>query len=199
VSFFALGTFFTNLSWLPGYLVKDRGYSVMSSGLYLILPYLTALAGSLTGGYLGDRLGSRGAVALCASILTGPAIMGLVVSQNVTSVIFWMSLALCMNAAAVNSMIVLLFDLLPAEVLGVAVAIFSGVCGGLGGIVGPLIMGYSYDHTGTFWWGFAGLAAGAVIATLILVPIVIYEKRVKREKREKAAQSVIDIGRAAEA
>jgi len=28
---------------------------------------------------------------------------------------------------------------------------------------------------------------------------VIYEKRVKREKREKAAQSVIDIGRAAEA
>jgi MFS family permease len=120
-------------------------------------------------------------------------------SQDVTSVIFWMSLALFMNAAAVNSLIVLLFDLLPAEVLGVAVAIFSGVCGGLGGIVGPLIMGYSYDHTGTFWWGFASLAAGAIIATFILVPIVVYEKRVKREKREKAAQSVIDIGRAAEA
>jgi len=198
-SFFALGTFFTNLSWLPGYLVKDRGYTVMSSGLYLILPYVAALVGSLSGGYVGDRLGSRGAVALCASVVTGPAIMGLVVSQDVAHVIFWMSIALFMNAAAVNSLIVLLFDLLPAEVLGVAVAIFSGVCGGLGGIVGPLLMGYSYDHTGSFWWGFAGLAAGAMVAALILIPIVIYEKRVKREKREKAVQSVAGVAHVAEA
>jgi ACS family D-galactonate transporter-like MFS transporter len=150
VSFFALGTFFTNLSWLPGYLVKDRGYTVMSSGLYLILPYIAALVGSLSGGYAGDRLGSRGAVALVASIITGPAIMGLVLSQDVSHVIFWMGLALFVNAAAVNSMIVLLFDLLPAEALGVAVAIFSGVFGGFGGIVGPLIMGYAYDSMGTF-------------------------------------------------
>jgi len=193
VSFFALGTFFTNLSWLPGYLVKDRGYTVMKSGLYLVLPYLAALIGSLAGGYLGDRLGSRGTVALCASIVTGPAILGLVLSQDVSQVIFWMSVALFMNAAAVNSLIVLLFDLLPAEVLGVAVAIFSGVCGGLGGIVGPLIMGYAYDRTGTFWWGFASLAAGAVVAALILIPITLYEKCVKREKRAKAAQFVIDM------
>ena len=138
-------------------------------------------------------------VALCASIVTGPAIIGLVVSQDVSQVIFWMGVALFMNAAAVNSAIILLFDLLPAEVLGVAVAIFAGVCGGLGGIVGPLIMGYSYDHTGTFWWGFASLAAGALITTLILIPIVMYEKRVKREKREKATQTVIGVGQAAEA
>lgn len=197
VSFFALGTFFTNLSWLPGYLVKDRGYTVMSSGLYLILPYIAALIGSLIGGYLGDRLGSRGLVALVASVVTGPAIMGLVMSHDVSHVIFWMSLALFVNAAAVNSAIILLFDLLPAEVLGVAVAIFSGVCGGTGGILGPLLMGYAYDRTGTFWWGFASLAVGAVITAFILIPIVIYEKRVKREKQIKAAQAVIGANVAA--
>ena len=32
-----------------------------------------------------------------------------------------------------------------------------------------------------------------VIAALILMPITLYEKRVKREKREKAAQFVIDM------
>ncbi len=197
VSFFALGTFFTNLSWLPGYLVKDRGYTVMNSGLYLILPYIAALVGSLTGGYVGDRLGSRGVVALVGSIITGPAILGLVLSQDVSHVIFWMSVALFVNAATVNSLIVLLFDLLPAEVLGVAVAIFSGVFGGFGGIVGPLIMGYAYDQTGTFWWGFASLAAGAVIAALILIPVMLYEKRIKREKRERAAQVVMNISAAA--
>ena len=49
--------FFTNLSWLPGYLVKERGYTVIKSGVYLALPYVAALCGALTGGYLGDRTG----------------------------------------------------------------------------------------------------------------------------------------------
>jgi sugar phosphate permease len=82
---------------------------------------------------------------------------------------------------------------------GLQLCSWRGVCGGLGGIVGPLIMGYAYDRTGTFWWGFASLAAGAVAATLILLPITMYEKRVKREKREKAAQFVIGVREAAEA
>ena len=199
VSFFALGTFFTNLSWLPGYLVKERGYTVMSSGAYLILPYIAALAGSLTGGYLGDRFGNRSAVALCTSLLTGPAIIGLVLSQDVLHVILFMSIALFANAATVNNLIVLLFDLLPAEALGVAVAIFSGVCGGLGGIVGPLFMGYSYDQTGAFWGGFVSLAVGALIAALILIPIVMYEKRVKREKSRKTAQTPLSTSKVVEA
>jgi len=199
VSFFALGTFFTNLSWLPGYLVKDRGYTVMKSGTYLILPYIAALAGSLTGGYLGDRFGSRSAVAFCTSLLTGPAIIGLVVSQEVAYVIFFMGLALFANAATVNNLIVLLFDLFPAEVLGVAIAIFSGVCGGLGGVVGPLIMGYAYDHTGMFWWGFACLAMGAAIGAFVLVPIFFYERRVKQEKIAKVSHAQMSGLKTAEA
>ena len=90
-------------------------------------------------------------------------------------------------AAAVNSLIVLLFDLLPAEVLGIAVAIFGGICGGLGGVVGPLILGRSYDHTGSFFWGFSSLAVGATAGALVLIPVVFHERRVKREKVEKVA------------
>lgn len=184
--FFALGVFFTNLSWLPGYLVKDRGYTVMSSGLYLILPYVAAFAGALSGGYLGDRIGNRSVVGLCTGLLTGPALIGLMLGQDVTSVIVLMGVVLFLNAATVNSLIVLLFDLFPAEVLGVAVAVFGGICGGLGGVVGPLILGYSYDHTGSFFWGFSSLAIGVTIGSLILIPIVFYERRVKREKVKKA-------------
>ena len=185
--FFALGVFFTNLSWLPGYLVKDRGYTVMSSGLYLILPYLAAFAGTLSGGYLGDRTGNRCVVGLCTGLLTGPALIGLMLSQDVTSVIALMGIVLFLNAATVNNLIVLLFDLFPAEVLGVAVALLGGICGGLGGVVGPLMLGYSYDHTGAFFWGFSCLALGATLGSLILIPVVSYERRVKREKVEKAA------------
>ena len=90
--FFMLGVFFTNLSWLPGYLVKDRGFTVMNSGIYLMLPYFAAFAGALLCGYIGDRIGNRSGVGACAGFLTVPAILGLVFSQDVTAVIGLMCL-----------------------------------------------------------------------------------------------------------
>ena len=185
--FCALGVFFTNLSWLPGYLIKERGYAVGSSGLYLILPYAAAFAGALSAGYLGDRVGNRSAVAVCTGLLTGPAILGLLWGQEVSTVIFFMSLVLFLNAAATNSLIVLTFDLFPAEVLGVTIALFAGVCGGAGGIVGPIVLGHFYDQTGSFFWGFCSLAAGAALGALILIPVTMYEQRVKRQKVANAA------------
>jgi ACS family glucarate transporter-like MFS transporter len=185
--FCALGVFFNNLIWLPGYLVKERGYAVANSGMYLVLPYAAAFAGALAAGYVGDRMGNRSVVALVTGLLTGPAIFGLLLSQDVTSVILLMSVVLFLNAAATNSLIVLLFDLFPAEVLGITVAIFAGVCGGSGGIIGPIILGHFYDQTGSFFWGFCLLALGAAVSALVLVPIAIHEHRVKKEKTEKAA------------
>ena len=82
VGFFVLGAFFANLSWLPGYLVKERGYTVMHSGLYLVIPYLAASVGGLLGGYLGDRVGNRSLIAFCAGIFMGPAMVGLMLSRE---------------------------------------------------------------------------------------------------------------------
>ncbi len=188
--FFMVGVFFTNLSWLPGYLVKDRGFTVMNSGIYLILPYLAAFAGALVCGYIGDRIGNRSGVGACTGFLTVPAILGLVFSQDVTAVIGLMCLMLFLNAAAVNTLIVLLFDILPDEVLGMAVGIFAGIFGGLGGVIGPLVMGYSFDATGSFLGGFVVLAAGIFLGASLLTPVFFYERRIKREKREKAAFGV---------
>lgn len=185
--FCALGVFFTNLSWLPGYLVKERGYAVANSGFYLILPYMAAFAGALSAGYIGDRVGNRSSVALCTGFLTAPAIVGLLLSEDIAMVILLMSVVLFLNAAATNSLIVLLFDLFPAEVLGVTIAIFAGICGGTGGIVGPIVLGHFYDTSGSFFWGFCSLAAASVAGALVLLPIVGYERRVKHEKIEKAA------------
>ncbi len=185
--FFTLCVGFTNLSWLPGYLVKDRGYTVMKSGLYLTFPYLAAFAGSLAGGYLGDRIGNRSLVDFCAGLLTGPAMIMLMLSQDVRQVILLMSVVLFLNAAAFNATAILLFDLLPAEVIGIAAGMSIGLFGGLGGVSGPLILGYSYDHTGSFFWGFSGLGLGATLGSLILIPVWFYEQRVKQEKAEKAA------------
>ena len=67
--------------------------------------------------------------------------------------------------------------------------IYIGLFGGLGGVVGPLILGYSYDQTGSFFWGFASLGLGATFVSFLFIPIFFHERRVKKAKRARAAQA----------
>jgi MFS family permease len=139
----------------------------------------------LAAGYLGDRRGNRSAVALVTRLLTGPAILGRLLSQDVTSVILFMRVVLFLNAATTNCLIVLLFDLFPVAVLGITVASFAGVCGGSGEIGDPIILGHFYDQTGSFFWGFCALAMGAAVSALVLVPIAVHTYESKKKKRRK--------------
>jgi sugar phosphate permease len=184
-SFFGVGVYFTNMSWLPGYLVKERGYTVMNSGIYLTIPYLAAFAGMWSAGGLGDRFGNRSLVGLATGLLTFPALLGLAWSQEVNTTILMMSTVLFLNSASLNGIIVLLFDIIPAEVFGTSVGIIGGLCGGLSGVIGPLVLGYLYDRTGSFFWGFVALGLGATLGALALIPVISYEKQVKREKAAK--------------
>jgi sugar phosphate permease len=184
-SFFGVGVYFTNMSWLPGYLVKERGYTVMNSGIYLTIPYLAAFAGMWSAGGLGDRFGNRSLVGLVTGLLTFPALLGFAWSREVNTTILMMSIVLFLNSASLNGIIVLLFDIIPAEVFGTSVGIVGGLCGGLSGVIGPLMLGYLYDRTGSFFWGFVTLGLGATLGALALLPVIEYERHIKREKAAK--------------
>jgi sugar phosphate permease len=188
--FFIQMIYVTNFSWLPSYLVLERGFSGVKSGNALAIPYLAAALGALSGGFLSDRLGSRTAVIILAAALTMPAIAGLLLLQDETAVIAMIGLVLFFNSAAVSIFVVLLFDLFPPEIIGVALAMALGICGGIGGAVGPLVMGFAYDLTGSFGWGFGIMAAGMFIAVGLMALVVPYERRQRADKlRRLAAQS----------
>ncbi len=183
--FFSAGVYFTAMSWLPGYLVKERGFTVLNSGVYLTIPYLAAFAGTFIGGSIGDRFGHRSLLSLVAGVLTCPALLGLGWNEGVGMTIFLMSLALFLNSAAVNGFAVLLFDLIPAELFGAAIGIAGGLCGGLGGVFGPLLLGYLFDQTGSFFWGFVALGVSAALGGLAQIPIMGHEKRIQEEKKTR--------------
>jgi sugar phosphate permease len=188
--FFIAGIYFTNFSWLPGYLVMERGLSGIDSGFSLIVPYIGAALGALLGGYMGDRFNNRSLVIIIAAVLTIPSIAALLAVDGRILMIGTLCLMLFFNAAAVSIFVVLLFDLLPAEVIGVALATMVGIFGGLGGVVGPLVMGYAYDLSGTFFLGFVSMAAGLVVAAVMLGFVYLYERRIKLEKRQKLKAAV---------
>lgn len=76
-AFFGVGVYFTAMSWFPGYLVKERGFTIMKSGIYLIIPYLAAFAGMYVAGGLGDRGYRRSFVSLVAAVFTLPALVAM--------------------------------------------------------------------------------------------------------------------------
>lgn len=188
-AFFGIGVYFTSMSWLPGYLVKERGYTVLNSGFSLTLPYLAAFAGMFVAGSLGDRFGNRSLIALIAGVFTFPALMGMAQSQTVIVTIAMMSVTLFLNSASLNGVVVLVFDIIPAEVFGTAIGIIGGLCGGLGGVLGPLLLGYLYDQTGTFFWGFVALGLGATLGALALIPVIRDERSIKQEKAQRQAST----------
>ncbi len=181
-AFFIIAVYFTNMSWLPGFLVKERGYTVLNSGIYLTLPYLAAFAGMWSAGGIGDRFGNRALVTLVMALATCPAIIAVGYDHEVDTTIALMSLMLFLNSAALNGIMVLLFDLIPAASFGTSVGIVGGLCGGLGGVVGPLLLGYLYDLSGSFQWGFVALALATVLGAAAMLPVVAYEKKIRGEK-----------------
>jgi sugar phosphate permease len=184
--FFVSGIYYTNFSWLPGYLVKERGYTALGSGMALSLPYAAAALGALLSGYLADKLGRRTPVLIAFAALTIPGIVGLLLVDQQPLVIAMLCLMLCCNGAAIGPFMVLIFDLMPAQVVGVAIAVQVGIFGSLGGLVGPLAMGYSFDLTGSFASGFAGMAGGLVVAIGLLLLVLRHEREVAAQKSARA-------------
>ena len=181
-NFFMLMIYWTNFSWLPGYLVLERGFSGIKSGNALVAPYFAAAIGALSGGFISDRLGSRSGVIILAGALMMPAMLLLPILSDERLVIAMLCIMLLLNAAAVSICVVLIFDLFPPEIIGVALALGSGVIGGLAGTVGPVVMGRIYDQTHSFAWGFGAMAAGMVISLTLMVFVYFYERRVRQEK-----------------
>jgi nitrate/nitrite transporter NarK len=79
--------------------------------------------------------------------------------------------------------------LFPPEIIGVAMALALGLCGGLGGVAGPLTMGFAYDLTHSFSWGFIVMAGGMLVSVALLSYVLPYERRIKQEKRAAIAAS----------
>ena len=181
--FFVQLIYTTNFSWLPSYLVLERGFSGIKSGNTLAIPYLAAALGALGSGFISDRIGSRTKVIMIAAALTVPAIAGLLLLHDEWAIVAMLSLILFFNSAAIGVFVVLLFDLFPPEIIGVALALMAGVFGGLGGVVGPLMMGYVYDLTHSFGWGFAAMAGGMLACIGLLCCVLPYETRVKQAKQ----------------
>lgn len=155
------------LTWFPTYLVRERGFTILSVGYIAVVPPLCAIIGELCVGLLIDRLLTRGwsttmarKVPLCATMLLASTIG---FTQFIDSPLLMLAVVSFSFAAVVSAspaVWTIPGDIAPAPD-------YVGVVGGLqntfsnvAGIVAPLVTGLVVSHSGGF--GAAFIITGLV-------------------------------------
>jgi MFS family permease len=159
--------YYVFVTWLPGYLVLQRGMSILQTGIVGMLPFLVGTLCVILGGWAGDRLIARGhRVTLVRKGLAVGGLFGATVftiagayaSGDVLAVtLLTLSVASAsFSTAAVNS---IPLDVAPPNVVSSLVSL-QNFGGNVGGSFAPVVTGVLVSAYGDF--SAPLLVAGAV-------------------------------------
>lgn len=171
-------TFFC-MTWMPSYLVEQRGLSLTKMGLYTFYSFAGIAIVALAAGWAADKLIKRGGdpiVVRKAFVVSGFAIACTVLlgarAETVETALFWNVVSLSgLGLTTANNLALCSLTLIPAPIIG-QVKGFQNVATALAGIVAPLVTGWllhasgSYVAPMTLIFGFLVLGAATVLLVL---------------------------------
>jgi sugar phosphate permease len=174
---FGYGLYFY-FTWLPTYLIRELGFSVLAGGLLSALPFALAGIADLTGGRLSDRLARTRGLRVARSGL-GFVAFGtcavLVLTSTLTPAPLTKALLLALALAsadfALGACWAVCLDVGDAHA-GVVTG-FMNTFGNLGGLIVPMVVGLAVDrwHSWTFpFYVTAVVYAGGALAWLAIDP-----------------------------
>ncbi|MFD1706253.1 MFS transporter [Siminovitchia sediminis] len=177
--------FYFLLTWLPGYLMLERGLNLQSMGVVASIPWLGAALGSLVGGRLSDYLYQKtnsrriSRAFLTAGWFTLLAVCLILVNQmtsiiGLVSVLTFACFVLSCGHAPITTVIA---ETVPER---------AGSIGGLTqlsqtlpGIFAPMITGFLVEITGSFQITFA-FSAGMIISSIVVIIIFLHPPEISR-------------------
>ena len=154
--------------WVPQ-IVKAFGLTNVQTGFVAAIPYAAAAIAMVVLGRIGDATGKR------VTLVVAPAIVGAIglIGAGLTTNPIVSIVALSFAASGIYGLLPSFWTLPPTYLKGKAVAAaFATVnsLGALGGFVGPYIVGWAKETTGSFSLGLILLGCGALIhAAAVLV------------------------------
>lgn len=177
---FSLGyVWYFFLSWLPSYLVNERGLSMSSMAVWGSLPFWAMAAASLLGGWLSDRLIRRGAsvtrvrktfvttglLLCCVTLLPAAAVR--------TRGLSIMLLVLSCSALGLftSNVWAITQTLAGPQAAGCWTGIQNAI-GNLGGVISPLLTGLVVGRTGSYYLAFAMASAILVLGAMSYLILV---------------------------
>ena len=175
------------LSWLPGYLQRERGVSLADSALPLTIIYLAGTVGQLSSGAICDFLLSKGLKPIVSRkwpICVGLVCAGLFTIPAAYTSSLWVSIA-CISAAmyfvnlSSGSGWALVSIAAPRRLVA-TVGSFMNFGGYLGASAAPIITGFVVKETGSFVVALL-IAAGVALVGALSYLFVVKDPVVSRE------------------
>jgi MFS transporter, ACS family, D-galactonate transporter len=162
-----LYVFYVYITWLPGYLVLERGFSTLDAGWLSAVPFAVQFVFALIGGGVADWFIHQG---YSATVVRKTAIgVGLIIALAIILAAFVASPAATLLLFAVSTaglgicnpnMLAVPSGLAPENRGGIVGAV-QNMGGNFGGVLAPAITGLLYDATHSF-------ATALVVAGLML-------------------------------
>lgn len=159
------------LTWIPSYLVKEKGFDFMKMGFVAAMPCIGGFIGSIAGGWISDKLfGRRRKPTMMFTAIS--TIIMMFVMLNVPENVALVALSLFLVGLMLN----IGWPAFTAYPMGVAsknsypIAISLVNSGGnMGGFVSPMFAGYLLDVTGHFDAVFVYFGICAVIGLALIL------------------------------
>jgi len=145
------------MTWMPAYLVEQRGLSLEESGLYTFFSFAGIAIVSVAAGWIADRLIRRGGDAVFirkAFVITGfvgacTVALG-AYATSLPMALFWNVFSLSfVGLATANNLALCRLTLIPAQAVGFVTGV-QQVATGLAGIVAPILSGWLLQVSGGY-------------------------------------------------
>ena len=161
------------LTWIPSYLVKEKGFSFMKMGIVAAAPWIGGFIGAIVGGWLSDKIFLKRRKPTMMITTLSTAIM-MAVLINIPNNANLVALALFMTGFLINvgwpAFTAYPMGLATGRTYPVAISLVN-TGGNLGGFFSPMIAGALLDQFSSFthvfiYFGIAAALAFAILLTL---------------------------------
>lgn len=167
------------ITWLPTYLVAEKGMGLLKMGFVATLPLLCGMVAEMTAGWLSDRLHSSNKLSLSATrklfLIVGMSMALCVGFAPLTDSVILTVILLCVarsgTAVAASQVWALPGDVSPKNMVS-TVAGLQNTISNFGGAVGPIVTGAIVTATGSFTWALifsAGLLVLGILNYIFLL------------------------------
>jgi MFS family permease len=165
-------------SWMPTYLLQQRGLDLKAVGLLTPIPFVLATISTAIGGWVMTRFFAEKEKYLLigSSTLSGIFLYAMYKSETITALIVFQSLLYFFKSFVLATVIALPTKLLRGHQIGTGIGMIN-FGGQSAGFVAPAVMGFVVSGTGSFDAAFGFLVVMTAIAVIVAATIDTTQER----------------------
>jgi sugar phosphate permease len=159
-------------AWLPSYLMKIRGFSLLETGVTAAIPFLFGTVGTLVGGYLSDKYrSSRKWIYILTAVVSAFFLYRTFTTESADSAVLYQGTSSFFMFLAMGIFWGEVMDQIPPNIMGRA----SGMVnfgGQVAGFISPFVMGFLIDQSrGGFGSAFILMSTALVASAVMMVTV----------------------------